>query len=235
MKCVVMLPTYNERENIKGIAEAVLAVDPSLEVLVVDDSSPDGTAAVADKLGKATGRVHVLRRTERGRGTAGIAGFKWAIEKGYDLLVEMDTDFSHDPKVIADFLREIRDCDVVIGSRYVPGGGSEGWSLARRIISSTANGCIRAILGLRLRDCTGGFKIFRVSVLKKLDLDHYVSDRNIYDGPETLLRISKAGFKVKEIPITFRERAAGKSKLDALKIIRNMINHFNLRMKLGGA
>jgi dolichol-phosphate mannosyltransferase len=235
MKTVVMLPTYNERENIRGIIEAVLKVDASLEVLVVDDSSPDGTADLAEEIGKSSGRVHVLRRKERGRGTAGFAGFRWAVENGYDFLVEMDADFSHDPAVIKDFMRIIKDCDVVVGSRYVPGGGTPGWSMARRIISWVANAYVRTILGLKLRDCTGGYKMFRVSVLKELDLNNYYSDRNIYDGPETLLRLSRNGVRFREIPITFRERAAGKSKLNANKIIRNMLNHINLRLKVGGA
>jgi dolichol-phosphate mannosyltransferase len=235
MKTVVMLPTYNERENIRGIIEAILKVDPSLEVLVVDDSSPDGTGDIAEELAKDTGRVRVLHRKERGRGTAGFAGFRWAVENGFDCLVEMDADFSHDPAVIRDFMREIADCDVVVGSRYVPGGATEGWSLTRRIISGAANAYVRWVLGLRLRDCTGGFKMFRVAALRELDLSHYYSDRNIYDGPETLLRLTKKGFRMKEVPIIFRERRAGKSKLDAVKIIRNMLNHINLRLKLGGA
>jgi dolichol-phosphate mannosyltransferase len=157
------------------------------------------------------------------------------VDNGYDFLVEMDADFSHDPTSIRDFMREISDCDVVVGSRYVKGGGADGWSLTRRVISAGANAYVRLVLGLSLRDCTGGFKIFRVGALKGLDLDHYYSDPNIYDGPETLLRLTKAGARIKEIPIRFRERAAGKSKLDANKIIRNMLNHLNLRMKLGGA
>jgi dolichol-phosphate mannosyltransferase len=235
MKTVVMLPTYNERENIRDIIEAVLKVESSLEVLVVDDSSPDGTGDIADEMGKTTGRVHVLHRKERGRGTAGFAGFRWAAENGFDCLVEMDADYSHDPATIRKFMSEIANYDVVVGSRYVPGGEIEGWSLTRRIISGTANAYVRWMLGLRLRDCTGGFKMFRVAALKDLDLDHYYSDRNIYDGPETLLRLTKKGFRMKEVPIVFRERRAGKSKLDALKIIRNMLNHINLRLKLGGA
>jgi dolichol-phosphate mannosyltransferase len=235
MKTVVMLPTYNERENIKNIIEAVLRQDSTLDVLIVDDSSPDGTGRIADEMAGKDERIHVLHRTERGRGTAGLAGFKWAIRNGYDYLVEMDADFSHDPKVISDFKREIEGYDVVIGSRYVPGGASQGWSLKRRIISRVANAYARALLGLNINDCTGGYKMFSVSALAQLDLDHYLSDKSIYDGPETLLRLTRKGFKIKEIPITFRERAAGKSKISAEKIMRNIINHINLRIKLKGA
>jgi len=234
MKTIVMLPTYNERENIKAIIPEILRQDPTLHVLVVDDSSPDGTGVIADEMAKSEHRIHVVHRNERGRGTAGLTGFRWAIENGYDYLIEMDADFSHNPASIPDFLREIKDYDVVVGSRYVKGGGAEGWSAMRRIISSVANAQIKLILGLKINDCTGGYKIFRVSVLQALDLDHYISDRNIYDGPETLLRIVKGGFRVKEYPIVFRERAAGKSKLSANKIIRNIINHIRLRVKLGG-
>ncbi|MBD3389036.1 MAG: glycosyltransferase [Candidatus Altiarchaeales archaeon] len=235
MNTIVMLPTYNERENIRGIIEAVLEQDPSLEVLVVDDSSPDGTGEIVDRMASEDPRVHIIHRKERGRGTAGLRGFKWAVEKGYDYLVEMDSDFSHDPEVIKEFLKEIVDCDVVVGSRYVEGGGAEGWSPIRKLISGVANAYARALLGLKLRDCTGGFKMFRVEVLKSLDLEGYRSDRNIYDGPETLLRIARKGFRMKEIPITFRERAAGKSKITFNKILRNILNHLNLRLKVGGA
>ena len=235
MKTVVMLPTYNERENIRGIIEAVIEQDPSLDVLVVDDSSPDGTGDIADEIGETEPRVHVIHRRERGRGTAGLTGFKWAIKHDYDNLVEIDADFSHDPKVIKEFLKEIRDCDVVVGSRYVRGGGTEGWSPTRKIISQVANAYARTVLGLELGDCTGGYKMFKVDVLRALDLDDYQSDKRIYDGPETLLRIARKGFKVKEIPITYRERAAGKSKITLNKILRNIINHVKLRVKLGGA
>ncbi|MFH1054566.1 MAG: polyprenol monophosphomannose synthase [Candidatus Altiarchaeota archaeon] len=234
MKTVVMLPTYNERENVRTIIPEILKQDKGIEILVVDDSSPDGTGEIVDELARGNGRIHIIHRRERGRGTAGLAGFKWAIENGYEALIEMDADFSHDPKVIPQFLKEIMEYDVVIGSRYVPGGACEGWSLTRRIISSVANAYVRAILGLKIMDCTGGYKIFRTDVLRSLDLDNYVSDKRIYDGPETLLRISKKGFRVGEIPIKFRERAAGKSKLDANKILRNLINNLRLKVKLGG-
>lgn len=235
MKTLVMLPTYNERENIEEIIGAVLKQNANLEVLVVDDSSPDGTGEIADRMADKNSRIHVLHRKARGRGEAGRVGFRWAIENDYDLLVEMDADFSHDPKAIKSFLEEIEDCDVVVGSRYVPGGGTPGWSPLRKLISRVANAYARTLLGLSLRDCTGGYRMFRVRVLEQLDLDNYMTDKNIYDGPETLLRLSRMGCSIKEVPITYRQRTAGKSKITAGKIVRNVINNVRLMVKVGRA
>jgi dolichol-phosphate mannosyltransferase len=234
MKTLVMLPTYNEAENLPKIIPEILRQSDSIEVLVVDDSSPDGTGRLADSISLKNPRVHVLHRLERGRGTAGIAGFKWAIENQYDNVIEMDCDFSHNPTDIPRLLEKNTEYDVVIGSRYIQGGGTIGWSPLRKLISRIANAQIRFILGLPMKDCTGGYKIFKTGVLAGLDLDHYVSDKNIYDGPETLMRIAKKGHSFVEIPIVFRERAAGQSKITLNKILRNIINHIRLRVKLGG-
>ncbi len=229
-----MLPTYNERENIVDIIGALVEQDPGLDVLVVDDDSPDGTGKVVDELAAKDGRVHILHRKERGRGKAGRAGFKWAVERGYDALVEMDADFSHDPADIKRLLSELHGCDVVVGSRYVEGGGTPGWSPMRKLISRAANAYARLVLGLPYRDCTGGYKAFKTEVLRQLDLDGYVTDRRIYDGPETLLRVARKGFRVKEVPILFRQRKAGASKITLNKILRNIINNIMLRAKIGG-
>lgn len=228
-----MLPTFNERDNIKSIIETILLTDPSIEILVVDDQSPDGTGDMVDVMSRDQPRLHLLSRKERGRGTAGRAGFKWAVDHGYDYLIEMDADFSHDPAYIPDLLARAQEFDIVIGSRYIEGGGVPGWSKKRKVISQVANVFIRVVMGLSMADCTGGYKLFHVDALKKLDLDNYISDSCLYDGPETLLRVTLLGATWVEVPIVFRERKAGASKFTFEKIIRNFINNIKLRYYLG--
>lgn len=215
---VVCLPTYNERENLERMIEAIGAARERTaipgDVLVIDDGSPDGTGAIADALAARLDWVHVLHRTAKeGLGRAYIAGFRWALERDYALVLEMDCDFSHDPQRIADLVTTARrDADLVIGSRYTRGGGVRDWSLVRRAISR--GGCLyaRAILNLPVSDLTGGFKCFRRAVLEAIDLDDVTAEGYAFQI-EMTYRTALLGFRIREIPITFTDRVAGGSKM----------------------
>ena len=221
-RALIIFPTYNERENIEKIVHAVLPLDPRINVLIVDDSSPDGTGEIADRLAKQEAKVHVLhRKNKEGLGRAYIAGFKWAIEQQFDFIFEMDADFSHGPEYLKDFLREIQHHDLVIGSRYISGVNVINWPMSRLLLSYYANAYTRIITGLPLRDATGGFKCFRRQVLETIDLDAVQSSGYSFQI-EMSLRAWKKGFKLKEIPITFIDRIAGSSKMSK-KIVREAI------------
>lgn len=221
-RALIIFPTYNERDNIEAIVHAVLPLDPRIHVLIVDDNSPDGTGEVADKLVEAEEKVFVLHRPAKdGLGRAYIAGFKWAIEKKFDLIFEMDADFSHGPEYIKQFLREIKECDLVIGSRYITGVNVINWPMMRLLMSYFANAYTRMVTGLPLRDATGGFKCFRRVVLETIDLDGVTSNGYSFQI-EISMRAWKRGFRLKEIPITFVDRVAGQSKMSK-KIVREAI------------
>lgn len=221
-RVLIIFPTYNERENIEKIVHAVLPLDPRINVLVVDDNSPDGTGQLADKLSEAESNVHVLHREKKeGLGQAYIAGFRWAIERGYDFIMQMDADFSHGPEYIRDFLREIKEYDVVIGSRYISGVNVINWPMSRLLLSYYANVYTRLVTGLPLRDATGGFKCWRREVLEKINLDRVHSSGYSFQI-EMSLRAWQHGFKFKEIPIVFVDRMAGKSKMSK-RIVREAI------------
>lgn len=210
---LVCIPTYNERENLATIVEEVLHVAP-VDVLIIDDNSPDGTGQVADLIAEKEPRVHVLHRPgKQGLGRAYIAGFKWALERPYKYIFEMDADFSHQPRYLPEFLRAIERYDLVLGSRYVEGGGTENWSPSRKLISQGGSLYARTILGVPVRDLTGGFKCFRREVLEAIDLETIQSTGYAFQI-ELTYRAYKQGFRVKEIPILFYERNAGKSKMD---------------------
>ncbi len=212
-RALIIFPTYNEKENIEKIVHSVLPLDPRINVLIVDDNSPDGTGIIADRLVDTLDSVHVLHREKKeGLGPAYIAGFKWAIENGYDFIFEMDADFSHGPEYLKDFLREIRDNDLVIGSRYISGVNVINWPMSRLLLSYFANVYTRIITGLPLRDATGGFKCFRRETLEAIDLDDVHSSGYSFQI-EMSMRIWKKGFKIKEIPIIFVDRIAGASKM----------------------
>lgn len=211
-RALVLLPTYNECENIERIVPRVLEVDPRIEILVIDDNSPDGTGEIADRIAADEPRVTVLHRAgKEGLGRAYIAGFKYGIEHSYDYIFEMDADFSHQPKYLADHLRNIENCDISLGSRYVEGGGVENWPRSRWFISFYANVYSRVFTGLPVRDATGGFKCFRRKVLEALNLDSIRSN-----GYSFQIEVSfwawLSGFRIAEIPIIFVEREAGASK-----------------------
>ena len=215
----LILPTYNEAENIEKIVAAALPrlASTGLEhrVLVVDDGSPDGTGELADRLAIAHAEVEVLHRTSKdGIGPAYIAGFGRALEAGADLLMEMDSDFSHDPADIPRLVAAAEDADLVLGSRYVEGGGVTDWGLGRRLISRGGSLYARVLLGVPVRDLTGGFKCFRRSVLEGLDLSGLGTDGYGFQI-EVTYRALRAGFRVKEIPILFRDRRVGASKMSA--------------------
>ncbi len=221
-RALIIFPTYNEAENIEKIVHAVLPLDPRINVLIVDDNSPDGTGDIADRLVAADSNVNVLHREKKeGLGRAYLAGFKWAIERKYDFIFEMDADFSHGPEYIRDFLKEIEEYDVVLGSRYISGVNVINWPMSRLLLSYFANYYTRIVTGLPLKDATGGFKCFRREVLEALDLDAVTVSGYSFQI-EMSMRVWKKGFSIKEIPIVFVDRNAGVSKMSK-KIMREAI------------
>jgi len=221
-RALIIFPTYNEKENIEKIIQAVLPLDPRINVLVVDDNSPDGTGQIADRLAAAEDRINVLHRDKKeGLGRAYIAGFKWGIEKKYDYIFEMDADFSHDPEYIMDFLKAIENNDLILGSRYISGVNVINWPMSRLLLSYFANVYTRIITGMPVRDATGGFKCFRRKVLETIDLDAIKSNGYTFQI-EVSMRAWKRGFRIREIPIVFVDRQQGASKMSK-KIIREAI------------
>ena len=222
MKTIVVIPTYDEKENVRKMAEAVLSLpieqsnNPSnrtIELLFVDDNSPDGTGDVIEEMRKSEPRIHCLHREKKeGLGRAYVAGFAKAIELGADLVIQMDCDFSHNPADILRLIEAAMDADMVIGSRYVPGGDTPGWPFKRRLISRAGGIFIRVVMGMPIRDPTGGFKCWRTSTLKKIDFAS-VGSKGYSFQLEMNHRTWKTGCSIKEIPIVFTDRAAGYSKI----------------------
>ena len=214
-KALVVIPTFNEAVNLRQIVPQVLAQDPRIDVLVVDDNSPDGTGAVADEMSGANPRVHTIHREGKlGLGTAYITGFKWALERSYDFMFEMDADFSHDPVHLPQFLTAIQDADVVLGSRYLQGRVTVvNWPMSRLMLSYLANIYARWFTGLKIWDLTGGFKCFRRRVLETIDLSQVVSNGYAFQI-EMSVRAWRKGFKLREIPIVFVDRTEGQSKMN---------------------
>jgi dolichol-phosphate mannosyltransferase len=210
---LVVIPTYNERDNITPIVERLHAVLPKVNVLVVDDGSPDGTGEIADSMASADERVHVLHRTEKaGLGKAYVAGFQWGLERDYAVIVEMDADGSHAPEDLPRMLEALKDADLVLGSRYVPGGKVVNWPLRREVLSRGANFYSRLALGAKVKDITAGFRAFRRPVLEKLKL-HNVASAGYCFQIDLAWRTLEAGFTIVEVPITFTEREIGQSKM----------------------
>ena len=221
-RALVVIPTYNEILNLPLIVPQILQQDPRLEVLVVDDNSPDGTGKLADELAAADPRVHVLHRPGKaGLGKAYIAGFQWALERGYDFILEMDADFSHDPKYLPQFLEAIQHADLVIGSRYRNGVNVINWPISRLFLSLGANQYARWITGLPLTDSTGGFKCFRRVVLESIELERVRSNGYSFQI-EMSFRAWKKGFRLTEVPIVFTDRVEGQSKMNK-RIVREAI------------
>ena len=217
---MVMVPTYNEALNIERLLREILDQGSDIAVLVVDDDSPDRTAAIVERLREQDARIHlIVRKGERGRGTAGIVGFRYAVDQGVPLVVEMDADFSHPPSYIPSFLEQMKGYDLLIGSRLVRGGGERGRAFTRKWITRLANAYIRMTLGLPTRDCTSGFRVYRREVLQAIGLNEIISK-----GPsvveEVLYKAYKCGFRIQEAPFIQEERKAGKSS-------------FNFRILLG--
>lgn len=217
MRVLVIIPTYNERENLEKLVPRVLDLDPSIEILVVDDNSPDRTGELAEELARSTGRVHALHREEKlGLGSAYVAGFSWALENTEaEYIVEMDADFSHDPDFLPGMLRlaDEEGVDLVVGSRYLAGANVVHWPIRRLILSYTANVYARFVTGLPLRDSTGGYKCFRRRVLESIDLTQVRSDGYGFQI-EMNFHSWKAGYTIRELPIVFVDRHSGTSKMD---------------------
>jgi dolichol-phosphate mannosyltransferase len=229
MQTLVIIPTYNERENLPALIEQVLAVAPDLEVLVVDDNSPDGTGQIADTLACADSRVHVLHREgKQGLGTAYIAGFTYALAHDYERVVEMDADFSHRPEDLPGLLAAAEHADVVIGSRNIQGGRAEQWSPIRHLISKGGSLYARMLLGLPVQDCTSGFKCFRREVLAALKLEGVRSNGYGFQVEMNYLA-HRAGFRLVEVPIIFPDRARGKSKMSMQIVIEAALRVWKLR------
>ena len=228
---LVCIPTYNELENLEPIVKAVLAVDPRVDILVVDDNSPDGTGALADRLAAAEPRVRVLHRERKeGLGRAYLAAFRWALDAGYQYIIEMDADFSHDPRHLPTLLdTAVGGADVVLGSRYVEGGGTVNWGVMRQLISRGGSLYARTILGVRIRDLTGGFKCFRRHVLETLDLEHVQSTGYAFQI-ELTYRALQRGFDVREIPIVFEDRRVGQSKMSRKIFLEAFVGVVRLRL-----
>lgn len=215
MKVVVVIPTYNERENAANMAKAVCAALPGGELLFVDDNSPDGTGALIDELAQAEPRIRCLHRAgKEGLGRAYVAGFKEALARGADVVIQMDCDFSHDPKDLPRLVAASAEADLVIGSRYVKGGGTPGWPFKRRLISRAGGVFIRAVTGMPIKDPTGGFRCWRRAALEGIDLDTVESAGYSFQL-EMNHRAWKRGYRIREIPIIFTDRVAGMSKITA--------------------
>jgi dolichol-phosphate mannosyltransferase len=221
-KSLVIIPTYNELENLPRMIPAVLSQDQSIHLLIVDDGSPDGTGAFVKEEMKKNDRIHILEREKKmGLGTAYIAGFKYALQNNYDFIFEMDADFSHDPNELKNFLIAIKENDLVLGSRYINGVRVLNWPMSRLLLSFFASVYTRIIIGMPIKDATGGFKCFRRSVLEAIDLNKVRSNGYSFQIEMTFKAFSQ-GFKIKEIPIIFIDRVKGKSKMSK-KIVREAV------------
>jgi dolichol-phosphate mannosyltransferase len=214
-RTLIIIPTYNERENLENIVSAIHEVVPHVHVLVVDDNSPDGTGEIADRLAETDERVHVLHREGKaGLGKAYIAGFRWALSGDWERVFEMDADFSHDPNYLPAMLDAAESADMVVGSRYVDGGGTRDWGLLRRFISRGGGLYARTILGVGIQDLTAGFICYRRETLEKLDLDAVTSTGYVFQI-ELKYRVHRLGLTIREVPIVFPDRVAGESKMNA--------------------
>jgi dolichol-phosphate mannosyltransferase len=229
-KALVCLPTYDERENLAPMIDAILAVVPDLEVLVIDDNSPDGTGALADQIAVREPRVKVLHRAgKEGLGRAYLAGFAWALARDYGLVLEMDCDFSHDPSYLPGMLAAAEEADLVLGSRYVKGGGTVDWGLLRQLISRGGSFYARTILGLSVRDLTGGFKCFRREVLEAIDLPTVECTGYAFQI-ELTYRAARRGFRIRELPIVFADRRVGHSKMSRRIVLEAIRKVWSIRL-----
>lgn len=231
MKSLVIIPTYNEAENLPVLLPALFAAAPEVGVLVVDDGSPDGTAGVAFRLaGQFPGKVSVMTRARKsGLASAYLAGFAWGMERGFDHFLEMDADYSHDPKYVPQLLRAAAENDVVIGSRNIPGGAVEGWGFLRNFISKGGSMYSRMILGCPIRDLTGGFNLWSKHALKAIGLDKVIS-RGYSFQVEMKYRAFRKGLKIKEVPIVFVDRRRGQSKMSRKIFLEALLNIWKLRL-----
>lgn len=221
-RLLVFTATYNERENLPRLIQEIHAVVPQADVLVIDDGSPDGTGKLADELAAADPRIHVIHRAGKlGLGTAVLAGMSYGIEHQYDLFVNMDADFSHHPRYLPALLAGMKRNDIMIGSRYVPGGGTVNWPLSRKIMSGGVNAVVRLLMRIPAHDTSGGYRCYRVAKLRQTDLTHLLSHGYSFQE-EVLYRCYKAGCRIGETPIIFEDRRAGTSKADLRESVRSM-------------
>ncbi len=225
------MPTYNERDNIERLVGRLMNVDSGIDVLIVDDNSPDGTGDLAERLAQKNPRIHVLRRPgKQGLGPAYIAGFQWGLSRDYDAFMEMDADLSHRPRYIPRFLQEIKDADIVVGSRWIKGGGIANWPLSRVFLSRMASLYAKLILGVSIADMTAGYICYRRKVLEELGLDRIHSDGYCFQI-EMKYRALCRGFKIVEIPIIFTDRKAGNSKISRHIVLEALIITWILRFR----
>jgi dolichol-phosphate mannosyltransferase len=231
VKAIVLLPTYNERDNLPRIVPAILAAAP-VDVMVLDDNSPDGTGALADAMAAADPRVTVAHRmSKEGLGRAYLDGMRRALDRGYELILEMDADFSHPPEILPQLIAAAEHADLVLGSRNIPGGGTQGWPLYRSLISRGGSLYARTVLGVAVRDLTGGFKCYRRQVLERIGLDAIRSNGYGFQI-ETTYRALQAGFRVVEVPFVFVERASGVSKMSRTIVLEAVVMCPRLRLGL---
>lgn len=232
MKSLVIVPTYNEAENVRPLLEAIFAKAPNVNVLVVDDGSPDGTGQIVSEIAKHDQRVHLLARTKKdGLGKAYIAGFQWGLAQGYEALVEMDADFSHRPEDLVKLLEAIKQNDFVVGSRYVSGGATKNWSLLRKIISRGGSLYSRMILGFPLNDWTGGFNAWTRKALETIRLDSVKSNGYSFQI-ELKYKALRGGCKGTEVPILFEDRRVGQSKMSSKILIEALYRVWLIRFRI---
>lgn len=235
MRSIIIIPTYNEYENVRSLVVQLLALDAGLDVLVVDDDSPDGTGQIADAMAAETPRVRVLHRSgKQGLGTAYLAGFAYALAHGYERVVEMDADFSHRPEDLPRLLAAAESADVVVGSRNVPGGRVINWSPLRQVVSKGGSTFARLTLGLPMRDCTSGFKVFRREALQQLDLPAIRSNGYAFQV-EVNYACARGGLRVVEVPIVFPDRTRGASKMSWRILVEGLWLVIRLRVGLARA
>jgi dolichol-phosphate mannosyltransferase len=231
MRILILIATYNERENIEPLLKEIFNISSNVHVLVIDDNSPDKTYELVENLSQSSyvGRLFLLKRPGKmGLGTAYVDGFKWAINNDYEIVMQMDADFSHHPKYIPSFLAALQENDMVLGSRYIKGGGVVNWGFFRRLISMGGSLYARLVLGLPFRDLTGGFKCFKIQVLKAIDIDNLKSNGYSFQI-ETTYKAFRQGFKIKEIPIIFEDRRVGHSKMSQEIFFEALIMVLKLR------
>ncbi|WP_205126586.1 polyprenol monophosphomannose synthase [Nocardioides nitrophenolicus] len=229
----MVVPTYNEAANLAWIIDRVRTAQPHVDVLVVDDGSPDGTGAIADGIARADAQVHVLHRTSKGGlGAAYLAGFAWALDAGYDVIGEMDADGSHQPEQLQRLLTALRDADLVIGSRWIPGGSVVNWPWQRELLSRGGNLYVRMLLGIQVRDATAGFRLFRRSTLERIRLEEVRSTGYVFQT-DLVTRTLRAGLTVREVPIEFVERVRGESKMSGQVALESLkrITWWGLRQR----
>lgn len=218
-RILVIVPTFNERDALPMIIERIRSAVPEAAILIADDNSPDGTGVVADSLAEGDQQIHVMHRPGKGGlGAAYIAGFSWGLDNGYDVLVEMDADGSHQPEQLPRLLGALRNADLVLGSRWIRGGGTQNWSKGREVLSRGGNIYTRAMLGVPIHDATGGYRAFRADTLRKLDL-HTVASQGYCFQVDLAWRTVQRGMVVKEVPITFVERSVGDSKMSRAIVV----------------